>query len=385
MKRHHLKILLALLVSASACTSASAADDAKVKTIMDAAIKPLMEKNAIPGIAVAVSVDGQDHVYNYGVVSKDTGKPVVPTTLFELGSISKTFTVTLASHAEVLGQLSLSDTASKYLPAMKGKPFGDIKLLNLGTHTAGGFPLQVPDDVKTDKQLMAYLQGWKPSYDAGTHRTYANPSIGMLGYITAKAMHRRFEAAMQDELFPSLGLKSTFIDIPKSKLADYAQGYTRADVPARMTPAVLSSEAYGIKSTASDMIRFLDANMGLVKLNGKLQQAITNTHTGYFNVNPMIQDLIWEQYPYPATQQELMDNNSNAMLKTLPVSEIAPPMKPRDDVWINKTGSTNGFGAYVAFIPKEKLGIVILANKNYPNEDRVAAAYQILTALKTAN
>ncbi|MBX4894143.1 class C beta-lactamase [Rhizobium bangladeshense] len=381
MKKVGIGILSAALISACTCTSGFAADAAKVKAIADAAIKPVMDKNAIPGVALGIIVDGEQHVFTYGVESKETGRPVAPTTLFELGSISKTFTATLASYAEAKGELSLEDTVGTYLPAMKGKPFGEVELIDLATHAAGGFPLQLPDDVKTEKQLLSYFAAWQPSYAAATQRSYANPSIGMLGYITAKAMGDDFAALMEGNLFAALGLKNTYINVPKSRLADYAQGYKRTGEPARLTPALLSSEAYGVRSTAGDMVRFVGANMGLVKLDGTLQQAIARTHTGYFSVGAMTQDLIWEQYAYPAVLASLLEGNSAAMLKTIPVSELRPPMKPHDDVWINKTGSTNGFGAYVAFIPKERLGIAILANKNYPNEDRIAAAYQILTAL----
>ncbi|SOC90721.1 beta-lactamase class C [Rhizobium sp. AN5] len=384
MKLSRRHIALATLISTSLLTQAFAADDARLKAITDAAIKPVMEKNGIPGLAVGISVDGENHVFTYGVMSKSTGQPVTPQTLFELGSISKTFTVALSTYAETQGKLSLSSKVEDYLPSMKGKPFGDVTLMHLGTHTAGGFPLQVPDSVKTEPQLLAYLKAWKPAYKAGTHRTYANPSIGMLGYVTAKAMGQSYDSAMQDVLFPALGLKSTFTVVPKAKMADYAQGYKRSGEPARMTPAILSSEAYGVRSTATDMIRFVNANMGLEKLDGKLQQAIANTHTGYFSVGAMTQDMIWEQYAHPAALKTLIETNSGALLKTVPVSEISPPMKPRGDVFINKTGSTNGFGAYVAFIPEQKLGIVILANKNYPNEDRVAVAYEILNGLKSS-
>ena len=370
-----------MLLSTSAFSHALAADTSRLKSIADAAVTPIMEKNGIPGMAVAISVDGEDHLFNYGVASKDTHRPVDAATLFELGSISKTFTVTLSAYAEVTGHLSLSDKVSEYLPSLNGRPFGEVALMNLGTHTAGGFPLQLPEEVKTEQQLLSYLEAWRPSYTAGMQRTYANPSIGMLGYITAKAMGQSFENLMQDRLFPALGLGSTFIVIPDARVDDYAQGYKRSGDPARMTAALLSSEAYGVKSTAADMIHFVDANMGLAELDGNFRKAVTNTHIGYFHVGSMTQGLIWEEYSYPTTLQTLIDGNSKAMLKTIPASEITPPMKPRKDVWINKTGSTNGFGAYVAFIPERKLGIAILANKNYPNEDRVTLAYKILTAL----
>lgn len=384
MKLNRRHIALAALLSTSLFTQAFAADETRLKAITDAAIKPVMEKNGIPGLAVGISVDGQSHIFTYGVMSKSTNEPVTPQTLFELGSISKTFTVTLSTYAEINDQLSLSGKVEDYLPSMKGKPFGDVTLMHLGTHTAGGFPIQVPDNIKTEQQLLAYLKAWKPSYKPGTHRSYANPSIGMLGYITAKAMGQSFDDAMQDTLFPALGLKDTFTAVPRAKMADYAQGYKRTGEPARMTPAILSSEAYGVRSTAQDMIRFVNANMGLEKLDGKIQQALTNTHTGYFSVDAMTQDMVWEQYAHPTPLKTLRELNSGTLLKTIPVSEISPPMKPRQDVFINKTGSTNGFGAYVAFIPSQKLGIVILANKNYPNEERVSAAYEIMTALEKA-
>jgi beta-lactamase class C len=362
--------------------SHAADTQAQIKTTVNAAIQPLMAKYRIAGIAVGVIVDGKPYVLDYGVASTQTGKPVTRDTLFELGSISKTFTATLTSYAELNGKLSLSDPTGKYLTSLRGTPFGNVSLLNLGTHTPGGLPLQVPDDIHDNDQLMQYFRAWQPAYAPGTQRTYANPGIGTLGLITAKSMGQDFTALIQQRVFPPLGMTNSYIDVPPARMPDYAQGYTKQDTPIRMNPGVLSAEAYGIKSTATDMLRFVAANMNLIPLDDKLQRAITATHTGYFKAGALTQDLIWEQYPYPVALRTLQEGNSPEMiLHGTPAAEIRPPQAPRQDVWINKTGSTNGFGAYVAFVPQKRLGIVMLANRNIPNEARVSAAYQILTEL----
>ena len=380
-----LAALVCLALGASACASVSCAAPApqiRIKQVVDSAVRPLMAKYGIAGMSVGMTVAGQSYVFNYGVASTQTRQPVTRDTLFELGSVSKTLTATLASYAEVNGFHFLSDKTSKYLPVLQGSSFGDVSLLNLGTHTPGGLPLQVPDTIRDNDQLMAYFKAWRPTYAPGTTRTYANPGIGALGLITAKSMGQDFSALMEAWLFPALGMKSSYINVPAARMADYAQGYTKDNAPIRMSPGVLSSEAYGVKASAADLIRFIGANMSQFKLEPKLQQAITATHTGYFQAGVMTQDLIWEQYPYPLALRTLLAGNSSAMAyHATPVTEIRPPQPPRADVWINKTGSTNGFGAYVAFIPEQQLGIVMLANKNYPIDDRVSAAYAILTAL----
>ena len=318
MKSKAIIVLTTTLLVACASIGVSDAADQQdaVKSAVDKAIQPVMEKYEIPGMAVGITVGGKDYVLDYGVASTKTRKPVTDSTLFEIGSVSKTFTATLASRAQVSGQLSLSDKTSKYLPSLQGSKFGEVSLLNLGTHTPGGLPLQVPENVTNNDQLT-----------------------------------------------------------------DYAQGYTEKDEPIRMATAVLSSEAYGVKTTATDMIHFVEANMGMIKLNVELQRAITDTHTGYFKAGVMTQDLVWEQYAYPVDLKTLLEGNSYQMiLEATPVTQITPPMEPRKDVLINKTGSTNGFGAYVAFVPEKQMGIIILANKNYPIGDRFLFIVQVRNA-----
>jgi beta-lactamase class C len=387
MNRRAVSLMTITAIACTIATASHAADDQKdrIKTAVDHTMAPVIAHNGIRGMAVGI-VDGDEHyVFNYGVASTETGKPVTNETLFELGSVSKTLTATLASYAQVRGYLSLSDPTSRFLPSLQNSPFGNVTLLNLGTHTPGGLPLQVPDNISNNEQLMQYFKAWQPAYAPGTHRTYANPSIGTLGLIAAKSMGQDFDGLMQGQLFPALGMKDTYIKVPAAKMPDYAQGYTKDGAPIRMAPGVLSSEAYGIKTTAADMNRFVEANMNLIRVNEKLQHAIANTHIGYFKAGPMTQDLIWEQYPYPVTLESLLSGNSPAMIfNATPVTEIKPPQEPQNNVWINKTGSTNGFGAYIAFIPQKRLGIVILANKNFPIDERVTAAYRILTSLENS-
>ncbi|RON08629.1 class C beta-lactamase [Pseudomonas brassicacearum] len=374
-------LLLAATVSFGNLAMANA-QRSDIDSVVQDAAQAVMQQYNIPGLAIAVTANGKQQFYNFGVASKETQQKVTSDTLFEIGSISKTFTVTLATYAEVNGQLSLTDHPGKYLPELAGSAFDKATLINLATHTAGGFPLQVPDQVQNNQQLMDYFKAWQPTYAPGAQRTYANPSIGALGMITAISMKMPFAVALEQRLFPALGMPNSFINVPASKLSLYAQGYNKQDVPVRLNPGVLGDEAYSVKTSSTDLIRFVEANLGVAKVEAKLGRALMETHKGYFQVGPMTQDLIWEQYGYPVQLSALLEGNADKMIyDSHVVTALNPPLAPQEAVWVNKTGATGGFSAYVAFVPEKKFGIVVLANKSYPNEPRVRLAHRILSEL----
>lgn len=353
-----------------------------MRAVVNAAIKPVMAKHKVPGMAVAVTVDGRAYLFNYGVASRETNKPVNDATIFELGSVSKTFTATLALYAQALGKLSLADHPGQYMVQLKGRPIDEATLLNLGTYTAGGLPLQFPDEVSDEARMVRYFQSWNPEAKPGTQRHYSNPSIGLLGHISGLAWQRGFADSVETELLPRLGLRHTHIRVPQSAMADYAWGYNSENKPVRVNPGVFDAEAYGVKSTAADMIRFVQLNLDASELEPPVRSAVDATQIGYFEVGGMVQGLGWEQYPYPALLETLLKGNSTTTIfdpKT--ARPIAGPLAgPR---YFNKTGSTGGFGAYVAFVPQQRIGIVMLANRSYPIADRVRAAFAILNGLAT--
>lgn len=356
--------------------------DERIEAIVKAAIEPMMQQQQIPGVAVAITVNGKPHYFNYGVASKENGKAVTEDTLFEIGSVSKTYTATLAAYAQATGKLSLSDNASQVLPALRDSAFDNISVLQLGTYTAGGLPLQFPSEADRQDKMLGYFKQWKPTYAAGTHRQYSNPSLGLFGYLAAQSMGAPFDELMEKTLLPKLGLKHSYLKVPQDQMGLYAQGYSKYDKPVRVEPGALDSEAYGVKTSASDLLHYVEANMNPASLEKPLQQAIASTHTGYYRVGEMTQGLGWELYNYPVKLDTLLAGNSSQMaMEAHEVQWLTPPQPQRDTLLINKTGSTGGFGAYVAFIPAKNIGIVILANKNYPNPERIKIAHKILSAL----
>ncbi|KPN87381.1 D-alanyl-D-alanine carboxypeptidase [Pseudomonas nunensis] len=369
------------LLGAGPCL-AQAQTDQQIQSTVDAAIKPILQTQGVPGMAVAVTVNGKPHYFNYGVASKESVQAVTENTLFEIGSVSKTFTATLGAYAIATGKLSLSDKASQVLPDLRGSAFDNVSVLQLGTYTAGGLPLQFPDEADHADKMLGYFKQWKPVYAAGTHRQYSNPSIGLFGYLAAHNLGVPFDEAMTNTLLPKLGLTHTFLRVPPDQMSVYAQGYDKNDKPVRVDPGALDSEAYGVKTSTADMIRYVQANLKPASLEKPLQQAIATTHTGYYTVGDMTQGLGWERYSYPISLDKLLGGNSTPMaMEAHKVQWLTPPQPEPESVLINKTGSTGGFGAYVAFVPAKDIGIVILANKNYPIPERIKAAHQILSAL----
>jgi beta-lactamase class C FOX len=380
MQQRRAFVLLTLVsLLLAPCTYASG--EAPLTAAVDGIIQPVLKEYRIPGMAVAVLKDGKAHYFNYGVANRESGQRVSEQTLFEIGSVSKTLTATLGTYAVAKGGFQLDDKVSQHAAWLKGSAFDGVTMADLATYSAGGLPLQFPDAVDSADKMRAYYRQWKPIFAAGIQREYSNPSIGLFGYLAASSLGQPFEQVMSQTLLPELGLTHTYLKVPAAAMSDYAYGYSKEDKPIRVNPGMLADEAYGIKTSSADFIKFVEANM-TKRGDEAIQQAIAMTHTGYFSVGEMTQGLGWESYVYPVTEQVLLAGNSPAVsFKANPVERFAALKAMGDLRLYNKTGSTNGFGAYVAFVPAKRIGIVMLANRNYPNDVRIKVAHAILNQL----
>ncbi len=375
-------VLRILIIMTSTLTGSVVAATPDVVTTVSNIIKPLMQQQDIPGMAVAVIVKGETYYFTWGMADKENLCLVTEDTLFELGSVSKTFTGVLGGVAVAKGEIKLSEPAYKYWDALNVPQWERITLLQLATYSAGGLPLQVPDSVTTEEELIGFYRHWQPQWTPGETRQYANSSIGIFGLLAVKPSGLSFEQSLQQRVLTPLKLNNTFITVPDAIKDTYAWGYLDGK-PVRVSPGMLDAESYGVKSSIIDMSRWMRANMDIQGIEDKtLQQALKLAQKRFYRTDALYQGLGWESLNWPEQASLVVAGADNKVaLGPQPIKETNPHSRIGAS-WVHKTGATGGFGAYIAFIPEKQVGIVMLANKNYPNTERVKAAMQILKALQ---
>ncbi|MCU4501656.1 ADC family extended-spectrum class C beta-lactamase [Acinetobacter sp. WU_MDCI_Abxe161] len=373
-------LLPPLFIFSSSIYAGNTPKEQEIKKLVDQNFKPLLEKYDVPGMAVGVIQNNKKYEMYYGLQSVQDKKTVNSSTIFELGSVSKLFTATAGGYAKTKGTISFDDTPGKYWKELKNTPIDQVNLLQLATYTSGNLALQFPDEVKTDQQVLTFFKEWKPKNPIGEYRQYSNPSIGLFGKVVALSMNKPFDQVLEKTIFPDLGLKHSYVNVPKTQMQNYAFGYNQENQPIRVNPGPLDAPAYGVKSTLPDMLSFINANLNPQKYPADIQRAINETHQGFYQVGTMYQALGWEEFSYPAPLQTLLDSNSEQIV--MKPNKVTAISKEPSVKMFHKTGSTNGFGTYVVFIPKENIGLVMLTNKRIPNEERIKAAYAVLNAIK---
>lgn len=373
-------LLPPLFIFSSSIYAGNTPKEQEIKKLIDQNFKPLLEKYDVPGMAVGVIQNNKKYEMYYGLQSVQDKKAVNSSTIFELGSVSKLFTATAGGYAKTKGTISFDDTPGKYWKELKNTPIDQVNLLQLATYTSGNLALQFPDEVKTDQQVLTFFKEWKSKNSIGEYRQYSNPSIGLFGKVVALSMNNPFDQVLEKTIFPDLGLKHSYVNVPKTQMQNYAFGYNQENQPIRVNPGPLDAPAYGVKSTLPDMLSFINANLNPQKYPADIQRAINETHQGFYQVGTMYQALGWEEFSYPALLQTLLDSNSEQIV--MKPNKVTAISKEPSVKMFHKTGSTNGFGTYVVFIPKENIGLVMLTNKRIPNEERIKAAYGVLNAIK---
>lgn len=343
---------------------------------------PVLAAREVPGAVVGITYRGEHHLFAHGLADRAGGVAVDGDTLFELGSISKLFTVTLAALAEERRILRLDDRVAAHLPELEGTDFGALRLRDLGAHHTGGMPLQVPDEAGDVAGLIDWAKTWAPEQPGA--RSYSNISVGLLGHIVAQAMGQGFAEALEGDLLPAMGMGDTWVKVPQAAMPRYAFGYHReTDAPIRVSPGVFDAEAYGVKSSGAEMLHLLDLYLGQAEVGAEVgaevKAALGATLASYGETGPYVQHLIWESYPWPVDEAQLQLGNSyDFILKPQPMARVEAPEPATGARIFNKTGATNGFGGYIVMLPEAELGVIYLGNRNIPNGERISATYGLI-------
>jgi CubicO group peptidase (beta-lactamase class C family) len=227
----------------------------------------------VPGVAVGVYHDGEEHYAFAGVTSVENPLPVDEDTLFQFGSTGKTFTATAIMRLVDRGLVDLDATVRTYLPELVLSDEGvasAVTVLQLLNHTAGWSGDVFDNTGDGDDALARYVElmaNVEQVTPLGSTVSYNNASLSIAGRIIEKVTGKTFEQAIRELLFEPLGLDHCYFFPNEIMTRRFAAGHNQhADgsitVARPWAMARCGSPAGGISSNAGDLITWARFHLG---------------------------------------------------------------------------------------------------------------------------
>ncbi|MCB9298450.1 MAG: beta-lactamase family protein [Lewinellaceae bacterium] len=205
----------------------------------------------------------------YGLANLETGEKITPNTLFNTGSISKTFVAYGILKLRDAGALSLEDSLSRYFPDFDHPEIaGKVRIKHLLTHTSG-----LPDLRRVDEDSVFYLtakdeENWNPikraralNFEPGEKFQYSNPAFNGLALIIEQVSGRKWQDYIREEIFLPAGMANSTITDGQHPQAGVAHAYVKEGEAYREYdygeyPTFAAAGNGGVWSSAAELAKY---------------------------------------------------------------------------------------------------------------------------------
>lgn len=343
--KHSILILTGLLFAAS-CSSPEKKED--ITSPLDSLFSNSFPANE-PGGAILIK-KGEQIIFQkaYGIADLKTRGPITTSTLFNLGSISKTFVANAILMLQAEGKLSVEDPMDKYFPDFKNKEIAKkVMIKHLLTHTSG-----LPDNRPVTAQYDFYLtakdqENWYPVtqtdtlvFEPGTRFEYSNPAFNGLALIVEQVSKMKWQNYVQEKILIPAGMKTSTITDGAYPETGVAHAYLKQEdqwieKDYGEEPTFAAAGNGGIWSTVQELAKYEQSLKNAIFLNDSII-ARSRTITPWNNWLDSIPPLIgWSWFI----------NQTTDGFKT-----------------VGHTGSQGGFLCNYVTVPEKDILFVILCN-----------------------
>ncbi|HUS15645.1 MAG TPA: serine hydrolase domain-containing protein, partial [Chloroflexia bacterium] len=233
---------------------------------LDAYMRQRLAEGFGPGVAVALTDhEGLRHLGSYGLADTGSGRPVTPATLFEIGSIGKSFVATALLQLHDEGKLDLDAPVTRYLPWFTVQSdFAPITIHHLLSHSSG--LVAGADTTPSSPYEVWNLRHTATGFAPGTQFWYSNVGYEILGHILAAVDGRPYADALRARVLDPLGMADSEPVITQAMRPRLATGYwyryddrptPAAEPPLPATWVEISAASGSLACTPADLAAYL--------------------------------------------------------------------------------------------------------------------------------